>query len=122
MIQVAHLVRHGVREAVLAAPVAAAHGHDRHLGDDDGAADGGGHLRCVLPREFVGGREGGLRRGVWSKSRSDFFIAVKYQVVLSAVLSTYGKQCWYTTNTASCVLLWYFSDLGLIFLHEGIAI
>lgn len=39
-----HLVGHGVGEAVPAAPVTAAHGHDGHLGDDDGTADGGSHL------------------------------------------------------------------------------
>ena len=40
-----YLVGHGVREAVPAAPVATAHGHDGHLGNDDGSTDGGSHLK-----------------------------------------------------------------------------
>lgn len=46
-----NLVGHRVGEAILAAPVAAADGHHRHLGDDDRAADGGGHLLRALDAE-----------------------------------------------------------------------
>ena len=43
-----HLAGHGVRPADLVAPEAAPHGHDGELGEDDRAADGGGHLLGAL--------------------------------------------------------------------------
>merc|ERR1719192_1981632 len=43
-----HLAGHGVRPPDLVAPEAAPHGHDGELGEDDGAADGGGHLLGAL--------------------------------------------------------------------------
>ena len=43
-----HLAGHGVRAADLVAPEAAPHGHDGELGEDDRAADGGGHLLGAL--------------------------------------------------------------------------
>ena len=43
-----HLTGHGVRQADLVAPEAAPHGHDGELGEDDRAADGGGHLLGAL--------------------------------------------------------------------------
>ena len=45
------LARHGVRLADLVPPVAPPDGHDRELGEDDGAADGGGHLLGALDPE-----------------------------------------------------------------------
>jgi hypothetical protein len=61
-----HLGGHCVHLANLVAPIAAAHGDDRHLGQDDGAADGGGHLAarwwarvCLC----VGGGGGGMGGG-----------------------------------------------------------
>mmetsp|Transcript_18641 Transcript_18641/g.52411 ORF Transcript_18641/g.52411 Transcript_18641/m.52411 type:complete len:255 (-) Transcript_18641:257-1021(-) len=39
---------HGVHLSDLVTPVAAAHGHHGHLGLDDGATDGGGHLLGTL--------------------------------------------------------------------------
>lgn len=67
--QITYLVGDGVGETVPAAPVAAAHGHDGHLGDDDGTADSGSHLcnhsSTIWCRGFVffvvsrDGQEGG---------------------------------------------------------------
>jgi len=42
------LAGHGVGLADLVAPVATAHGHHGQLGQDDGAADGGGHFLAAL--------------------------------------------------------------------------